>query len=546
MQGLRDRDTNASTSPGIASPPARTVPPEPGVSRYDDAMPTPITHLLYLHGFRSSPQSLKAQKVAARVHARHPGVTWWCPQLPPSPQHAMALVMQGIAAWPRASMAVMGSSLGGFYATWVAQQTGCPAVLLNPAVDPARDLAAYIGEQTAFHDPQERFFFEPAFVFAGTIRPMFLLFEEAGKVHGRSGAVAGRASAQVELDSGKRVKVKAANMLLTFEKPAPAELLRRPGGEREASSWTWPGNSRPRRNSALPTWRATISAPRPRWSSRLAPCSACSRRRITSAVPARGGSARPRPRCWRRRWRRSRRRSWCSSRSTPGSPNSPPARCPEPVREQLYKISVQAGQERARIQGGGRGLARHPPGAAGPAAEGRRDRFALPVPLAALPVRATFPRAPVSCHRGAADQGRTAAGRRCRPSRSTTRPPPRSTMRSACRAWAAAPSPSASTSRRRAWPWRPAARSTSSAAARLSTVYMPGYKITMLPDAVVQAYTLQEGRDCPAVSLYVTLDEATLAIAHSETRLERCRSWPTCATTSSMPWSRALAGEHPA
>jgi predicted esterase YcpF (UPF0227 family) len=164
MQGLRDRDTNASTSPGIASPPARTVPPEPEVSRYDDAMPTPITHLLYLHGFRSSPQSLKAQKVAARVHARHPGVTWWCPQLPPSPQHAMAMVMQGIAAWPRASMAVMGSSLGGFYATWVAQQTGCPAVLLNPAVDPARDLAAYIGEQTAFHDPQERFFFEPAFV----------------------------------------------------------------------------------------------------------------------------------------------------------------------------------------------------------------------------------------------------------------------------------------------------------------------------------------------------------------------------------------------
>ncbi len=56
--------------------------------------------------------------------------------------------------------------------------------------------------------------------------------------------------------------------------------------------------------------------------------------------------------------------------------------------------------------------------------------------------------------------------------------------------------------------------------ARLSTVYMPGYKITMLPDAVVQSYTLQEGRDCPAVSLYVTVDEATLAIVGSETRLE--------------------------
>ncbi|MDD5030984.1 MAG: RNB domain-containing ribonuclease [Rhodoferax sp.] len=57
--------------------------------------------------------------------------------------------------------------------------------------------------------------------------------------------------------------------------------------------------------------------------------------------------------------------------------------------------------------------------------------------------------------------------------------------------------------------------------ARLSTVYMPGYKLTMLPDEVVQNYTLMEGRDCPAVSLYVTLDEATLEIKATETKLER-------------------------
>jgi uncharacterized protein len=122
------------------------------------------THLLYLHGFRSSPQSMKAQKVAARVRARHPGVTWWCPQLPPSPAQAMHGVRNGIASWPRERMAVVGSSLGGFYARWVALQTGCRAVLLNPAPHPARDLAKYIGEQTAWHDPQERFFFQPGFV----------------------------------------------------------------------------------------------------------------------------------------------------------------------------------------------------------------------------------------------------------------------------------------------------------------------------------------------------------------------------------------------
>jgi exoribonuclease-2 len=56
---------------------------------------------------------------------------------------------------------------------------------------------------------------------------------------------------------------------------------------------------------------------------------------------------------------------------------------------------------------------------------------------------------------------------------------------------------------------------------RLSTVYMPGHKLTMLPDAVVQAYTLIEGRDCPAVSVYFRFDEATLALNGAETRIER-------------------------
>jgi exoribonuclease-2 len=56
---------------------------------------------------------------------------------------------------------------------------------------------------------------------------------------------------------------------------------------------------------------------------------------------------------------------------------------------------------------------------------------------------------------------------------------------------------------------------------RLSTVYMPGWKLTMLPDAVVQAYTLAEGRNCPALSLYVSFDEATLEIRGHETKLER-------------------------
>jgi len=124
----------------------------------------PATHVLYLHGFRSSPRSMKARLVAERMAQRHPDVQFWCPQLPPSPREAMDLVMRGIADWPRSTMAVIGSSLGGFYATYVAAMTCCPAVLLNPAVEPARDLARHIGDQTAWHDPQQHFYFRPEFI----------------------------------------------------------------------------------------------------------------------------------------------------------------------------------------------------------------------------------------------------------------------------------------------------------------------------------------------------------------------------------------------
>jgi len=127
-------------------------------------MRKPPTHLLYLHGFRSSPQSAKARRVAAWVQAMRPDLHWWFPQLPPSPREAMAMVEETVREWPASAMAVIGSSLGGVYATAVAEHHGCPAVLLNPAVDPARDLAKYIGEQTAFHDPVQRFFFRADFV----------------------------------------------------------------------------------------------------------------------------------------------------------------------------------------------------------------------------------------------------------------------------------------------------------------------------------------------------------------------------------------------
>ena len=128
--------------------------------------PTAATtsHLLYLHGFRSSPQSAKALQVAARVRAQHPGAIWCCPQLPASPREAAGLIQHLTEQWPREGMAVIGSSLGGFYARWLSLQRSCRAALLNPAPFPQRDLAKYIGEHPVWQNPEEHIFFRAEFV----------------------------------------------------------------------------------------------------------------------------------------------------------------------------------------------------------------------------------------------------------------------------------------------------------------------------------------------------------------------------------------------
>jgi uncharacterized protein len=125
-------------------------------------MEHPPTHLLYLHGFRSSPQSFKARRLLGWLAEQRPDVVAWCPALPPSPADAMRRVREGTAGWPAAGSVVVGSSLGGFYAAAVARERGWPALLMNPAVFPARDLAGYVGTVEAFHDPAQRFEFSAA------------------------------------------------------------------------------------------------------------------------------------------------------------------------------------------------------------------------------------------------------------------------------------------------------------------------------------------------------------------------------------------------
>jgi predicted esterase YcpF (UPF0227 family) len=117
--------------------------------------------VIYLHGFRSSPQSFKARLISQRMEELGRAADYFCPQLSASPAEAVRQVMQlieresagsaEIPETPADKITLIGSSLGGYYATWIAEQTGCKAVLLNPAVKPPRDLARYVGVSTAWH-----------------------------------------------------------------------------------------------------------------------------------------------------------------------------------------------------------------------------------------------------------------------------------------------------------------------------------------------------------------------------------------------------------
>jgi predicted esterase YcpF (UPF0227 family) len=112
--------------------------------------------ILYLHGFRSSPHSAKAQLLAQRMARRGLADQYYCPQLPASPKAAAALALAWAERQPHVAenLSIIGSSLGGFYATWLAQRLDCRAVLLNPAVQPPRDLHDYVGVSTQYHSDE--------------------------------------------------------------------------------------------------------------------------------------------------------------------------------------------------------------------------------------------------------------------------------------------------------------------------------------------------------------------------------------------------------
>ena len=104
--------------------------------------------MLYIHGFNSSPLSLKAEQTRLYLAEKYPEVGFYCPQLATSPKGAIAQLEQLIEQQPSDTQwLIIGSSLGGYFASYLTEKYQCLAVLVNPAIKPYELLADYMGEQ---------------------------------------------------------------------------------------------------------------------------------------------------------------------------------------------------------------------------------------------------------------------------------------------------------------------------------------------------------------------------------------------------------------
>jgi len=351
---------------------------------------------------------------------------------------------------------------------------------------------------------------------------MYALFDDAGRFHAGRVLSDAESSVQVELESGKRVKVKAANVMLRFDKPAPAELMARAlalAGEIDLDlAWEFapdsdfgfadlardyfdPGAGPEKQAAALfrlfdaPHYFRRIG----KGQFRKAP-----EETVKAALAA----------IERKRLQAEQIERWAVDIAE--------GRCPEPVREQLYRILFKpdknAPEYRAVVEAAKRSHrapldllkaagAIHSPYQF----HWRRFLFEVFPRGTAFPPRLEVPRikdelplaegvAAFSVDDSATTEIDDALSVRGLGSGTVT-----------FGIHIAAPGLAIT----------PDSALDKLARERLSTVYMPGWKITMLPPEVVEAFTLTEGRACPAVSLYATFDEATLELRATETRLER-------------------------
>ncbi len=349
---------------------------------------------------------------------------------------------------------------------------------------------------------------------------MYALFEDAGKFHAGRLMSEADSSAQIELESGKRVKVKAANLLLKFEQPPPAELVARAQAlSRDIDldlAWTFaPEAEFGFADLARDYFDAKAGAEQqaaalfclfeaPHYFRRLGKGQFKKASEDTVKAALLGIE--------RKKQVAAQIEAWAADLQT--------GVCPGPVREQLYKILFKpdknAAEYKAVVEASKRSQ-RAPldllkaAGAITSPYQFHWKRFlfeqfpggtGFPAGLAAPPIEDALPRAEVQAF--SIDDSATTEIDDALSVQGLGSGTVIFGIHIAAPALAFAPGSAVD----------------KLASERLSTVYMPGWKITMLPDEVVQAYTLIEGRDCPAVSLYLTIDEATLEVRSSETRLE--------------------------
>ncbi|MES2977627.1 MAG: RNB domain-containing ribonuclease [Pseudomonadota bacterium] len=353
---------------------------------------------------------------------------------------------------------------------------------------------------------------------------MFVLFEEAGKF--MAGRILSEAdsSVQVELDSGKRVKVKAANALLKFEKPSPAELIAK-GQQlsREIDldlAWEFASEDE---FSFADLARDYFQSDPSQSASTGEQVAALFRLFEAPHYFRRAGKGRFRKapaEILQQALAAIEKKKQVSAQITAWAESLAGGECPAPVRDQLYKILFKPdknGPEYKAVVEASRATHMAPldllqkAGAIASAYQFHWKRFlfenfpkgtGFPA-LQAPAVQESLPLATVQAF--SIDDS------------STTEIDDALSLQGlgsgtiVLGIHIAAPGLAV----------LPGSPIDQLGRARLSTVYMPGYKLTMLPDEVVQSYTLQEGRNCPALSLYVTMDESTLEISGAVTRLEQ-------------------------
>ncbi|HVR53203.1 MAG TPA: ribonuclease catalytic domain-containing protein [Pseudorhodoferax sp.] len=349
---------------------------------------------------------------------------------------------------------------------------------------------------------------------------MYALFEEAGKFMTGRVLSEAEASAQVELDSGKRVKVKAANLLLKFDKPAPAALMAEARSQAESIelelAWEFASDEEfgfadlahvyfsddaPLAQQVGALLRL-FEAPhyfRRAGKGRFRKAPAEQVQQALAAIE-------------KKRLLQLQIDDWAQELAE--------GRCPAPIREQLYRILFKPdknGPEYKAVVEASRATQTAPlallqrAGAIDSPYQFHWRRFLFEhfpkgtgfAALQAPAIEDTLPLAPVRAY--SIDDSMTTEIDDALSLQGL------GTDEVTVGIHIAAPGLAIT----------PGSAIDQVARARLSTVYMPGHKLTMLPDEVVQAYTLQEGRDCPAVSVYARFDAQSLELRGTETRLER-------------------------